>query len=457
MRESNFSFPSQNRASVCISSALYDRRALDCTAMLPLINSLTHLTYLTSTSPRIREILTMDGGLERLVRILKTTKANDKRSGWKWSMAFQCVANVGVRGSEKIRTRVVEAGMIPVIITVLDNFLRALDHVRLEKEQAAAQQQQQQQQQLYTTQLLSSQHAALHETFLENVPAPIPSRMFGYNLRPSEDARSDVASWGSVTDTEENNLQPLAGVSNTNPIRSPSTNTTTDSQLDINVFYREEDILLSLQLLAYLSKYPHLRETFHNAYPPHNVFSLVEKFTQRFHPPDIQYWAGVIMRNACRKDDHRGGIRQCAYMACGKWERFPREFAKCRRCRKAKYCSKACQSKAWNEGHRWWCMERHGHNESEVSTSQQKQQQQQQQRQQPPQPQQPPIPASPNMHRTRGNVQFSENIIERIMTRDTTTTNTMSSESTPSATTMQDVNTSTARNGVSDSDSFFAV
>ena len=166
MRESNFSFPSQNRASVCITSALYDRRALDCTAMLPLINSLTHLTYLTSTSPRIREILTMDGGLERLVRILKTTKASDKRSGWKWSMAFQCVANVGVRGSEKIRTRVVEAGMIPVIITVLDNFLKALDHVRLEKEQQAAQQQQQQQ--LYTAQLLSSQHAALHEALLEN-------------------------------------------------------------------------------------------------------------------------------------------------------------------------------------------------------------------------------------------------------------------------------------------------
>ncbi len=40
---------------------------------------------------------------------------------------------------------------------------------------------------------------------------------------------------------------------------------------------------------------------------------------------------------------------------CGKWERFPREFAKCRRCRKAKYCGKECQSTAWSEGHRFWC------------------------------------------------------------------------------------------------------
>ncbi|KAL7006291.1 hypothetical protein EMMF5_004177 [Cystobasidiomycetes sp. EMM_F5] len=98
-----------------------------------------------------------------------------------------------------------------------------------------------------------------------------------------------------------------------------------------------------------------------------NVFSLVEQFTFRpsnSHergmrlPTDIQYWAGVIMRNACRKDELRGGLRQCANMGCGVWERFPREFAKCRRCRKAKYCSKGCQKRAWQAGHRYWCSAR---------------------------------------------------------------------------------------------------
>ncbi|KAG8907174.1 hypothetical protein FRB99_005146 [Tulasnella sp. 403] len=185
--------------------------------------------------------------------------------------------------------------------------------------------------------------------------------------------------------------------------------------------YREEDVLLSLQLLAYLSKYPHVRQAFYKnrvplgppLYPPHpprgarnslgsaaasllssvlqtsetnpaclssssptttqpiqhapNVFSLVERFTFRpspseLHlprlPQEIQYWAGVIMRNACRKDETRGGIRQCANMVCGKWETYPREFAKCRRCRKAKYCGKECQSKAWADGHRFWCSSR---------------------------------------------------------------------------------------------------
>ena len=151
--------------------------------------------------------------------------------------------------------------------------------------------------------------------------------------------------------------------------------------------YSDDSILLALQLLAYLSKYPHVRSAFHHPRRPMhptfnlkmpdmelpqrpptsqtpNMFSLVERFTFRPTPSDpllhtvpdeIQYWAGVIMRNACRKDEARNGIRQCAHMPCGRWEKFAREFAKCRRCRKAKYCSKECQSRAWSEGHRFWC------------------------------------------------------------------------------------------------------
>lgn len=170
--------------------------------------------------------------------------------------------------------------------------------------------------------------------------------------------------------------------------------------------FRDEDVLFSLQLLAYLSKYPHVRQAFYKPRPSFhpaannnaprapqhqpiagssgtrhlniptplpnaipvpptppakeqvgffralasatargkekekappvvsdtvapprmtNVFSLVERFTFRPSstenelpnpppklPSEISYWAGVIMRNACRKDDSRGGIRQCA-------------------------------------------------------------------------------------------------------------------------------------------------
>ena len=146
---------------------------------------------------------------------------------------------------------------------------------------------------------------------------------------------------------------------------------------------RDEDVLMSLQLLAYVSKYCNLRSYFQQSHlvpklkigdnlsalddigkdgchdgqqeeeeeyllpDDFNIFPLVEKFTVRHHSSDMQHWAGVVMRNLCRKDDARGGIRQCAYYECGKWEQWQRQFAKCRRCRRTKYCSKECQKNAW--------------------------------------------------------------------------------------------------------------
>jgi hypothetical protein len=128
---------------------------LDTTSSLPLFNSLTHLTYLTSTSPRIREIMTMDGGLERLVRILHefcicppppenpavlyglmppnarppklapllNPPTFDKHAAFRFSLAFQCIVNIGVRGSEPIRSRVVQAGTLDVVGCILEAWL----------------------------------------------------------------------------------------------------------------------------------------------------------------------------------------------------------------------------------------------------------------------------------------------------------------------------------------------
>ncbi|KIJ30482.1 hypothetical protein M422DRAFT_109023, partial [Sphaerobolus stellatus SS14] len=123
MRESNFAFPATNRAAVCITSHLYDRRALDTTAPLPLFNTLTHLTTLSSTSPRIREILVMDGGLERLVRILHDFCSNPPPPEPPTHLALQCLVNIGVRGSELIRARVVQAGALDVVGCILEAWL----------------------------------------------------------------------------------------------------------------------------------------------------------------------------------------------------------------------------------------------------------------------------------------------------------------------------------------------
>ncbi|EGY17981.1 hypothetical protein VD0002_g2263 [Verticillium dahliae] len=634
MREVNFSIPNVNKASVGITTALYDRRALDCTSTLPLINSLNHLAYLTTSSARIRDILTVDGGIERLVCILKRGRSKDMMDMWKWNLAFQCVVNIGVRGTENVRTRVVEADMVPVIATILDNYIKVIEKCREKAEEAKDKEKEHHRHRSHEHRSVtkassftnrSSRVEADQRSSRRQAPPPsidvsatyagpssaatnqndvtptgnapqfaVPTanerhafqgshrhhhhhnhhhhHHHHHHYRPTE-SRSGVAS------TSRQVIQPLATAipppppvdvgdafvrpvrdvdrlasmapfgplgltsqptSPTTPLpppqsRSPSVrphsilgpnsrarrrpsirhqNSTADSddlvgddaQSDespadtemsgtgeippavniqdmtmeegenilagsaaieltpptvsetqetgaFNISHRgpvdgsiannaapapvppmglspnrqtmvtppqpslpnasvprylldrhfvpnaqilasmprEEDVLMSLQLLAYVSKYCGLRSYFQKSHlvpklkmgkqlryfdgdesvldspdeekmeeeyllpNDFNIFPLVENFTVRHHSPDMQYWAGVVMRNLCRKDDTRGGIRQCAYYQCGKWEEFTRQFAKCRRCRRTKYCSKECQKSAW-AFHRHWCV-----------------------------------------------------------------------------------------------------
>jgi hypothetical protein len=614
MREVNFSIPNVNRASVGITTALYDRRALDCTSTLPLINSLNHLAYLTTSSARIRDILTVDGGIERLVCILKQGRSKDMMGMWKWNLAFQCVVNIGVRGTENVRTRVVEADMVPVIATILDNYIKVIEKCR-EKAEENKQKQLQEQSHRYRHDRNASKassftnrsshvdpeqrsfrrqappasidvsatyagQSAVTPSNVENTQVIAPQALgtqdrqaatptrhrYGYHVTENRNASGStsaprqaiqpLATAVTTMETVDGFVRPVRDVdrlasmapfgpsdltsqptSPTTPLpppqlRSPTVrpasiqpsrtrrrpsirhqnstaeaddlngdslpsdeapdaemtgtaemqsevgiqditmedgegmltgasldltaptvsethqdagtfnithrapmdgsigNTTTatavppmglspnrptivtppqapaphtnvprylldrhfvPNQQMVAAMPREEDVLMSLQLLAYVSKYCGLRSYFQKSHlvprltigkelaaldsedevlevddsedvdeeyllpDDFNLFPLVEKFTVRYHSTDMQYWAGVVMRNLCRKDDTRGGIRQCAYYQCGKWEEYTRQFAKCRRCRRTKYCSKECQKSAW-AFHRHWCV-----------------------------------------------------------------------------------------------------
>jgi hypothetical protein len=610
MREVNFSIPNANKASVGITTALYDRRALDCTSTLPLINSLNHLAYLTTSSARIRDILTVDGGIERLICILKEGRSKDMMDMWKWNLAFQCIFNIGVRGSENVRTRVVEADMVPVIATILDNYIKVVDKCR---ERAEAELRRNARlgassrhhssrsgeitssgpraertrravpppieiPQPFTQPPLESHigdatptpafamssppertsftrgrpphhhHHRSHEgraqlfgavgsntrnigqplvtslpvmettdnTFalrpvrdVDRLPSMLPALQGEITSQPEspttpnapqarqtsprtglgrtrrrpsirhqlsmsgesdldaqqEDMSADVATTAGPAVNEPivgiqneinmadivDNAEMLEAGATPVPIAAPSEgpdeghetfNITHRPALDgslinpantqvtgpiggfspvqpvinananppppwypryaqdrnatagvLAAMPRDEDVLMSLQLLAYVSKYCNLRTYFQKSHlvpklkigsdlqlldgeasspaikkeeeeeeleeyelpDDFNIFPLVEKFTVRHHTSDMQYWASVVMRNLCRKDDSRGGIRQCAYYQCGKWEEYTRQFAKCRRCRRTKYCSKDCQKSAWVY-HRHWCV-----------------------------------------------------------------------------------------------------
>lgn len=147
MREANYRSVTANRATVIISQTVYDRRALDNVADLPLINSLNHLAALCSNSELIREAISQDGALERLVSILhecyiplanlpqntlnqnlnplQTVKRDRQLAylSWKWTLAYQCLVLTGTRGTPYMREQVVKSGIIPIIATVLDNYM----------------------------------------------------------------------------------------------------------------------------------------------------------------------------------------------------------------------------------------------------------------------------------------------------------------------------------------------
>lgn len=136
MRDSNYKSITNNKAAVTITTSLYDRRALDVTSDKPLVYSLNHLTYLVSSLAKVRETLSVDGGVERLIEILnechnQTYNLHDNifnsekklLTAWKWTLAFQCLVLIGTRGSEKIRQGLVKAGILPIIATILDSYL----------------------------------------------------------------------------------------------------------------------------------------------------------------------------------------------------------------------------------------------------------------------------------------------------------------------------------------------
>lgn len=59
---------------------------------------------------------------------LMTKAANgqfDQAAAYRFSLAFQCIVNIGVRGSEAIRSRVVQAGTLDAVGCILETWLRS--------------------------------------------------------------------------------------------------------------------------------------------------------------------------------------------------------------------------------------------------------------------------------------------------------------------------------------------
>ena len=135
--------------------------ALDTKDSTSLINSLTNLQYLTSVSQKVRDIIAYDGGIDRLVKIMKWSMnillipggcatpipfllpadrgsqplqgIYDRQILYVWTLAFQCCVNIGVRGSEELRTKVVQAGVLDIASAILGTWKASMDRYRFKK------------------------------------------------------------------------------------------------------------------------------------------------------------------------------------------------------------------------------------------------------------------------------------------------------------------------------------
>lgn len=610
-----------NRATVSISASVYDRRGLDTTCDRSLVNSLNHLTFLTSSSVKVRDAMVMDGAIERLVGILyecrnPKSKESEALCAWKWVLSLQCLVLAGTRGSEKMRAKLVHAGIVPVLATILDNHFLERKHVinasnstsgstsstattttttdqapvsntdtllqhiqpTQHRNQAPPPPPPQQQQEdeafdfsVHSMLLQRSQNTIVEmEELLKRDANAAGLENEDHSAPPKEQKTLDDESKRLLRKVEyvrfleqlltvddPMNLEPMMSSSFKNFSNDEFFGKELNSKLEISNILRgddgssksgydfnesfnvprgfenglivptSDDVIWCLQLLAFISKYTYLRHLLANTYvitglscrsqnsPPPlemdgleidefmsdqgdddddveadevavnaaldnssvascllnghdliqnidnvnlkrlvnlqsvspdghllvndlmsylkaennieksiyevkidlnysrikhetfgkfrllnrkiyqekkrdyqkkwnydeswdeiekfmgesdvidkdiqpyltlNIFPLVERFTVKdWFSDDICYWAAVVVRNANRKDETMGGRRQCANFSCGKWEDHPKQFSKCRRCKRAKYCSKECQTKAW-VFHKHWCV-----------------------------------------------------------------------------------------------------
>src|ERR1700694_3127734 len=128
MRQPNRSLPGVSRPVEVLWPNLYNRAALDVTSTLPLSISLTNLRPMVFSLPHLRQAMTEDGALESLIDTMSTVRnPNDPNEVHVRKLALQCLTQFGIRGPESIRLRTVEAQIVPVLVTMLECFWRAME------------------------------------------------------------------------------------------------------------------------------------------------------------------------------------------------------------------------------------------------------------------------------------------------------------------------------------------
>jgi hypothetical protein len=284
MRQNNFS--ENGRASVVITPTVYDKRGLTTTDPTSLAISLGNLNHLSSWYPnRISALLEQNGGIELLIsRLMDLYKMKDKRSQLGFSCGLSCLSNLASSCGPRIRFRLVQAKIIPLLMPILEKACRLLNTGILAKEEKVS---------IFVNQ---NQGPMIMEPLLEHVPN------------------------SNLMDHSHTSIGPYQ-------YQSPRYQFEEEK-------VKVQDLLMVITIIAYVSKYEATRNILHQHYP---LYVLMELLTFPNIIPELRKWAITCMRNAVRNSN---GIKRkrCGFIKCIMIKRSFEDKYVCNRCLVVSYC-----------------------------------------------------------------------------------------------------------------------
>jgi hypothetical protein len=283
MRQNNLQDGTQ--AAIIITPQVFDKRALYTTDLVPLSISMSNLNHLSLCYPaRLACLLQQNGTMELLIKRLRQIALNNEfRSQLTFSNGLACLCNLACTGGARIRFRLVQANVIPLLLVPLQKACTILNSI--------------------------SDTWETKKYFLRKPR----QQSHLQTIDQMEDRSVHVRPMTSAMETETSFLCLQ----------------THSEHPKVTV----HDLLMVCTLIAYISKYEPTRAVLHDHHP---LFQYVEQLTTPTIIPDVRKWATTCMRNAVRSSDS-SLFKRCGNMSC-QVKKVCNPTITCSRCSAVYYC-----------------------------------------------------------------------------------------------------------------------
>ena len=262
MRQDNYN--DGNQAAIVITPHIFDKRALYTTDLIPLSISLFNLNHLSVHYPqKVTSLLQQNGTVEILIkRLIELSRRSDQRSQLGFSNGLACLCNSTCVGGSKIRYRLIQANLIPILLPPLEKACTIL--------------------------LSISETWETKKNYFRKPRNPTSNTFENrqeFQNFPVDGLNSNIRHQTVFTSQEAVNDYPKVTV---------------------------HDLLMVITMIAYISKYEQLRSILHNHAP---LFHHVEQLTAPSIIPELRKWAILCMRNSARSAPG-SHIKRCGSLQC---------------------------------------------------------------------------------------------------------------------------------------------